>query len=182
MTAAANVIELPTAAHLRKKANEAEAELEQFASTVAFAARMFWVAQQTADGLEEICNTEKARAELAAAALAERDDRLRLVAAEIEGLQREVASLRSDLDRQQQAHEMGVAVLRQMLDRRQAELEAAQGRAAELEKQLAELEAARVTDARRALAVAINECAGIAERRAEGWGIAAEIRDLMVSA
>ena len=62
-----------------------------------------------------------------------------------------------------------------MLARRQAELAAAQDRAAELEKQIADIRAERIADAKRALEVSVRECARIAGSRAEGWSIAEDI-------
>lgn len=194
-----NVFELPTARHMRERLAQVEAQNARLrtapagtaldASFTLHLAQMVVAVSSAVDGLEEMCNAERERADSAERlvqmgreaavvsldALRDRDRRLAEVAAEIEGLRREISEVRADAARAQQAHEAGIALLREMLDRRQAELESAQNRAADLERQLSDIRAERITDARRALEVAVRECASVAASRAEGFGIAEEI-------
>jgi len=196
-----NVFELPTARHMRDRLAKVEAENARLRTSAVpdgsaidatftfHLAQMVLAVSSTVDGLEEMCNAERDRADRAErlvdmgretavaslAALSERDARLAAVAGEVEALQRELANLRTEAQQAQHAHEAGVALLREMLARRQAELTAAQARAAELEKQIADIKAERIADARRALEVSVKECARIAAGRAEGFAIAEEI-------
>lgn len=201
---AANVFELPTARHMRDRLAKVEAENARLRTGAAdgatfdatftlHLARMVLAVSSTVDGLEEMCNAERDRADeaerlvemgrqaasISLVAIEERDRRLASVAAEIEGLRAELVEARTDAARAQAAHEAGVALLREMLSRRQAEIEALQAKAAALEKQLSDIQAERITDARRALEIAVKECAKVAASRAEGYGIAEEILSMI---
>lgn len=199
-----NVFELPTARVMRDRLAKVEAENARLrtgpadgasfdADFTLHLAQMVVAVSSTVDGLEEMCNVERDRADRAErlvemgreaavvslAAIRERDRRLAGVAAEIESLRGEIIQVREDARRAQEAHDAGIAVLREVLDRRQAELAVAKARAADLERQLAELQAERIIDARRAIEVAVRECASLAASRAEGFGIAEEILALV---
>lgn len=199
-----NVFELPTARAMRENLAKVEAENARLrtappagttfdAAFTLHLARMVLAVSSTVDGLEEMCSAERDRADeaerlvemgrqaasISLVAIEERDRRLVSVAAEIEGLRAELVEARTDAARAQAAHEAGVALLREMLSRRQAEIEALQAKAAALEKQLSDIQAERITDARRALEIAVKECAKVAASRAEGYGIAEEILSMI---
>jgi chromosome segregation ATPase len=213
--ARSNVFELPTAANMRARLAsleaentklktggaeddsqlaEALAERDRFSKASLALAQMFLAGQSIAEGLEEICDTERARADeaerRAAAASGDararlalihaRDRRLHEVALEIDGLRAELERVRAEASRAKGEHEAGIASLRAALDVSQADLAAAQARARDLEKQLAALREERAKDG--ALAIGVAEvCARLAESRAEGWAIAAEIRGILRS-
>ena len=177
LPAYSNVHELPRARQMREDLAEAEKGRVLLAGAGLYLIRALSEAQETARALEAMCDVEKRRADEAEAAVSvvrveaarairDTESRFGAVAAEIEQLQRQLAA--------SHAHATSIALMRAALERRQAELDAAINRNAELEEELAALRAERAADGALAIAVA-RECAKLAASRAEGFAIAQEI-------
>lgn len=213
MTATAQVIELPHVVRMRQRLAELEAvaaappapvpepipdQREEVArlNAVAFhMAQMVAAVSSSVDGLEEMCNVEKARADEAELMLAmanagaqksldqisERDRRLAHVAEELAGLRRQIADARAENESLIEGKAVETGLLRQTITRLQADLERAQARAKAAEAELEQVRAERDRNKTMARDVALA-CATFAESRAEGFAIGQDIRNGLAKA
>lgn len=213
MTATAQVIELPHVVRMRQRLAELEAvaaappapvpepipdQREEVArlNAVAFhMAQMVAAVSSSVDGLEQMCNVEKARADEAELMLAmanagaqksldqisERDRRLAHVAEELAGLRRQIADARAENESLIEGKAVETGLLRQTITRLQADLERAQARAKAAEAELEQVRAERDRNKTMARDVA-RACATFAESRAEGFAIGQDIRNGLAKA
>jgi chromosome segregation ATPase len=196
MSATAQICEFPGAAAARKRLavaapvrEDLEADLSRLTRSATELFYMVAVLGRTVDGIEQMADAERDRADEAEQLLAEsRGASIRAIAArneiasrlaevslEVEGLRAQLAEARDETERERLAHAEGLRLLRDAVKRRQSEIEAARLQCEKMEAEL--LKARDQVERSKGLALAVGEaCAVYAESRAEGFVIAQDIR------